>query len=73
MLFFKSKKPTKPYDKENLIPVIRTSICSGEKVAGFKEKVSGKFHEEVFIQSQKDYDEYLRFYEVDPADVKQEW
>ena len=32
-----------PYDPATQIPVIRSSICTGEKVAGFKDKRSGRF------------------------------
>ena len=31
------------YDRENLRPAIRSSICSGEQVAGFKNIHTGKF------------------------------
>ena len=34
-----------PYDKEHFQPVIRISICTGEKVAGFKDLEGGKFTE----------------------------
>ena len=32
------KAPSEAYDREKLEPVIRSSICTGEKVAGFREK-----------------------------------
>lgn len=31
-MFFKKKQETRTYDKENQKPVIRSSICTGEKV-----------------------------------------
>ncbi len=41
---FKKKAGQKAnYNKEGKIPVIRASICTGEQVAGFKDKSSGKF------------------------------
>ena len=36
MFFPKKKHITDTYDKENQIPVIRASICTGEQVAGLK-------------------------------------
>ena len=42
------------YDKENLTPMIRTSICTGEQVAGFKDKRSGKFEEIALIKNDAD-------------------
>ena len=33
---FRKKVKKQTYDKENLRPVIRSSICTGEQVAGFR-------------------------------------
>ncbi|MBR2108718.1 MAG: aspartate dehydrogenase [Ruminococcus sp.] len=44
--------------------VIRSSICTGEKVAGFKNKKSGEFREVMLIRSQKDIEEFKRKYKV---------
>ena len=41
------------YDKTGKIPVIRSSICTGEQVAGFKDAVSGKFEELMLIHDEK--------------------
>ena len=38
---FQKKIKKEPYDKVRLKPVIRSSICTGEKVAGFKDLESG--------------------------------
>ena len=44
LMFGKRKKPEAiPYDKSGKIPAIRSSICTGEQVAGFKDLASGKF------------------------------
>jgi hypothetical protein len=42
---FHKKVQKEIYDKEKLKPVIRSSICTGEKVAGFKDLQTGKFTE----------------------------
>ena len=34
MLFFKKKQVTKDYDRDRLVPAVRSSICTGEKTAG---------------------------------------
>ena len=39
----RSKKQKITYDKTGKIPVIRASLCTGEKVAGFKDEKTGKF------------------------------
>lgn len=54
-----------PYDPETQTPVIRSSICTGEKVAGFRDKKSGHFSEVMLIRSDKDLAEFKRLYRVD--------
>lgn len=61
------------YDKENQKPVIRSSICSGEKVAGFRDPNTGKFTEVMLIRDNKDMDEFLTKYDISVAEIKTEW
>lgn len=42
---FHKKMQKETYNKEKLKPVIKSSICTGEKVAGFKDIQTGKFTE----------------------------
>ena len=53
------------YDSENQYAVIRSSICTGEKVAGFKDKTDGHFTEIMLIRSQKDIEKFKEQYHVD--------
>lgn len=62
-----------PYDKSGKIPVIRSSICTGEQVAGFKDPVSGKFEELMLIRDSKDLSDFLRRYHVEENEIKREW
>ena len=62
-----------PYDKTGKIPVIRSSICTGEQVAGFKDIVSGKFEELMLIRGEKDLAEFLSRYQVEESEIKREW
>lgn len=39
------------YDRENWRPVLKCSICNGERVAGFKNIRTGEFREECFIRN----------------------
>ncbi len=55
----------KTYDRENLRPVLRCSICTGEQVAGFKNIHTGKFEEVMLICGQKDLDLFKEMYEVE--------
>ena len=45
MGLFKKKVLVQTYDKENKKPVIKSSICNGEQVAGFKDIRTGKMEE----------------------------
>ena len=50
-----SKKDKKPkYNSDEEIPVIRCSICTGEKTAGFKNKKTGKIKEVMLIECEQD-------------------
>lgn len=66
-------KKTILYDKEGKIPVIRASICTGEKVAGFKDEKTGKFEDLMLIKKDADLKEFLRLYQVNEDEIKKEW
>ncbi len=73
-MFGKRKKPQViPYDKSGKVPVIRSSICTGEQVAGFKNIASGKFEELMLICGEKDLSEFLSQYQVEESEIKREW
>lgn len=71
MFFRKVKKET--YNKEEQIPVIVSSICTGEKVAGFKDIHTGKFMEVMVIRDKKDMKVFLEKYGVSEGDIKKEY
>ena len=74
MMFGRRKRQNiSPYDKTGKIPVIRSSICTGEQVAGFKDAVSGKFEELMLICGEKDLAEFLSLYQVEESEIKREW
>ena len=53
-LFSRKTAPRELYDPEKLTPVIRSSICTGEKTAGFREKETGRFREVMLISTPAD-------------------
>lgn len=53
------------YDKENMRPVLKCSICNGEQVAGFKNIHTGKFEEIMLIRDEKDLNEFMEMYDID--------
>jgi len=57
------------YDKETQKPIIKSSICTGEKVAGFKDINSGKFTEVMLIRDSKDMDYFLEKYDISVAEI----
>lgn len=59
-----------PYDPKTHCAVIRSSICTGEKVAGFKDRRDGHFTEVMLIRSEKDKQEFMKKYNVETLKVE---
>ena len=53
------------YDKDLYEPVIHASICTGEKVVGFKNKKTKEFIEMKLIVTQKDLEDFMNEYDID--------
>ncbi len=53
------------YDRENLRPVLKCSICNGEQVAGFKNIQTGRFEEIMLIRGENDLNEFMEMYDID--------
>lgn len=66
----KKKEPTVHFDSETQYAVIRSSICTGEKVAGFKTKTDGLFTEVMLIRSAADEKEFKETYGVESLKVE---
>ncbi len=65
MMFGRKKKiEKKTYDKENLKPILRASICTGETVAGFKDKRTGRVQEIMLIKSESDVELFKEMYDI---------
>ncbi len=60
-----------PYDPEKQEAVIRCSTCSGEKVAGFKDRETGHFVEVMLVNSPEDERRFKELYKLD--EVKTEY
>jgi len=73
-MFGKRKKQTPaPYDKSGKYPVLLSSICTGEQVAGFRDMTTGRFESLMLIQDGSDYQKFLQLYGVEESEVKREW
>ena len=64
MGLFSKKKIIHSYDKDNKRPVIKTSICTGEQVAGFKDIHTGKIEEVMLLRSETDLDNFKKMYGI---------
>ncbi len=69
----RKKRRAPPYDKEGKVAVIRSSICTGEQVAGFKELAGGRFEELMLIRDSRDLEEFMRLYQVEESEISREW
>lgn len=70
---FRKKVKRLSYDKETLRPVIRSSICTGEQVAGFRNIRTGKFSEVMLIRDGGDLKEFLETYGISETDIGREY
>ncbi len=57
---------------EGMRPVIKSSICTGEKVAGFVDG-SGKFEDVMLISAKADMEEFCRRYGLEEKEVGKIW
>ena len=64
-LFGKKPAPCESYNPEELTPVIRSSICTGEKVACFKDLRTGALEEIMLIRNDADLEEFRKRYGID--------
>ncbi|RKM54524.1 aspartate dehydrogenase [Butyrivibrio sp. X503] len=60
--------PSYTYNPTKEKPIIRASICTGEQVAGFKDLVTGQFHEIMLICSDKDVEDFKKTYGIEKVE-----
>ena len=61
------------FDKTGKRPVIRASICTGEKVAGFKNEKTGQVEELMLIRDEKDLERFMLMYGVLENEIEKIW
>ena len=61
----KTLKDEIKYDPDTQYAVIKSSICTGEKVAGFKNKKDGHFVEVMVIRTSEDEKRFMAIYGLD--------
>ncbi len=52
------------FNPEKQYAVIKSSICTGEKVAGFKDKTDGHFTEVMVIRTAADEERFKKIYDI---------
>ena len=72
-MFGRRKNAAPRYDRTGKTPVVRSSICTGEKVAGYRDAATGRFVEVVLICSDGDLERFLADYGFRRDEVKYEW
>ena len=65
-MFGRKKKriEKKSYDRENMKPILHSSICTGETVAGFKNRQTGRFEEVMLIRNGADLQAFREQYGI---------
>ena len=66
----KSRETAVQFNPETQYAVIHSSICTGEKVAGFKNKTDGHFTEVMLIRSPADEKKFKETYGLDSLKVE---
>ena len=61
------------FDREHQKAVIRSSICTGEQVAGFRDLSTGKFMEVMLIRDNEDMEKFCNNYGVSREEITREW
>lgn len=72
-MFGRKKNEVPSFDRTGKTPVIRTSICTGEKVAGYRDAATGRFVEVMLIRGDGDLREFLSKYGFREEELKREW
>lgn len=72
-MLFKKAIQKKSYDRNSKKPVLKSSICTGERVAGFKDLQTGKFQDVMLIRNDTDLDEFMKLYDISISEIHKEW
>lgn len=72
-LFGRKQEPrqeTTYFDPAEYEPVIRASICTGERVACMRERATGRLHELMLIRGEEDIAAFCRRYGAEEMELK---
>ena len=71
-LFRKTVKKSLIEPYANQTPAIKSSICTGEKTAGFLDE-NGTFHDLMLIKTDADLENFCATYSVKKEEIKTIW
>lgn len=71
-MLFRKKQEVRTYDPAVQRPVIRASICTGERTAGFRNLQTGKFTEVMLVRTEADLREFRRLYGLGDGEISTE-
>ena len=66
----KEKHDAPAFSLSEYEPVIRSSICTGERVACMRSLDTGKLHEVMLIRSDADLEEFCKIYNLQKDSIK---
>ena len=72
-MLFRKEPGARGYDPARIRPVIRVSICTGEKTAGFRELQTGRFIEVMLLRTPRDLEEFRRLYRIPEGPIPTEY
>lgn len=72
-MFGRKKRAAPAFDRTGKEPVIRSSICTGEQVAGYRDVETGKFVEVMLIRNDADLRQFLADYGFREEELKRQW
>lgn len=72
-MLFRKKQEVRTYDPAVQRPVIRASICTGERTAGFRNLQNGKFTEVMLVRTEADLREFRRLYGLGDGEISTEY
>lgn len=59
-----------PYNPDKDIPIMKSSICTGEKVAGFRDRETGHFTEVMVIRNEAEKKRFMSTYGIEHMDTE---
>ncbi len=70
MRFGQKSNPAALFPPERYEPVIRSSICTGERTACMRNRETGKIHEIMVLRTERDLTEFAKQYGADLSGIR---